>query len=240
MNQCDLPNVFEAGRPVDLCNLEYGQLEGFVSSTLKQPKFRAGQIWEWIWRHNVVDFEEMTNISRQTRALLAETAVLGRARIETVRTSADGVTKFLLRLGDGELIETVLIPSDAPMRGASAHPRVTQCLSTQVGCPMGCTFCGTGSLGFTRNMTMGEILSQVQIARAFLGDTQTEKPIIRNLVYMGMGEPLLNLPEVLRSLRTLHNKDGLAFSARRITVSTCGIKKGLRELGESGLAYLAV
>ena len=118
--------------------------------------------------------------------------------------------------------------------------RMTQCLSTQVGCAMGCTFCSTGGLGFTRNMSMGEILGQLQAARAWLGDDLPERPIIRNLVYMGMGEPLLNLPQVMRSLQTLHHPRGLNFSARRITVSTCGIEHGLRELGESGLAYLAV
>ena len=156
--------------------------------------------------------------------------------ISLVRKSSDGTVKFLLRLADGEHIETVLIPS-TDKAGAT---RMTQCLSTQVGCAMACTFCSTGKLGFTRNMSMGEILGQVQAARAWLGDTLPEKPLIRNLVYMGMGEPLLNLREVMKSLETLHHQRGLAFSARRVTVSTCGIEQGLRELGDSGLAYLAV
>ncbi|MBO5491212.1 MAG: radical SAM protein, partial [Desulfovibrio sp.] len=107
-------------------------------------------------------------------------------------------------------------------------------------CAMGCTFCSTGQMGFERNMSMGEILGQVLVARAHLGDARPDRPVLRNLVFMGMGEPLLNLREVMRALQSLNNDKGLNFSPRRITVSTCGIEKGLRELGESGLAYLAV
>ncbi len=225
---------------VDLCDLSFPELERFVTVDLSQPKFRALQIWQWIWRKNVTDFEAMTDVSRETRALLAERAALSRPEVVVVRQSSDGTVKFLLRLADGEHVETVLIPSDAPRRSGDRTGRMTQCLSTQVGCAMGCTFCSTGGLGFTRNMSMGEILGQLQAARAWLGDDQPERPIIRNLVYMGMGEPLLNLPQVMRSLKTLHHPRGLNFSARRITVSTCGIEHGLRELGESGLAYLAV
>ncbi|HJA07795.1 MAG TPA: 23S rRNA (adenine(2503)-C(2))-methyltransferase RlmN [Candidatus Mailhella merdigallinarum] len=225
---------------VDLCNLSFPELERFVTVDLGQPKFRALQIWQWIWRKNVADFEAMTDVSRETRALLTERATLSRPEVAVVRQSSDGTVKFLLRLADGEHVETVLIPSDAPPRPGDRAGRMTQCLSTQVGCAMGCTFCSTGGLGFTRNMSMGEILGQLQAARAWLGDDLPERPIIRNLVYMGMGEPLLNLPQVMRSLQTLHHPRGLNFSARRITVSTCGIEHGLRELGESGLAYLAV
>jgi len=105
---------------------------------------------------------------------------------------------------------------------------------------MGCTFCATGSQGFERNMTMSEILGQVLVVRKYLGDLRPDQPKLRNLVFMGMGEPLLNLREVMRSLETLNDKHGLCFSPRRISVSTCGIKKGLRELGDSGLAFLAV
>lgn len=226
--------------PVDLCELTFSELERFVIHELGQPKFRALQLWQWIWRKNVTDFAAMTDVSRETRALLAERATLTRPEVAVVRESSDGTIKFLLRLADGEHVETVLIPSDAPRRPGDRATRMTQCLSTQVGCAMGCTFCSTGGLGFTRNMTMGEILGQLQAARAYLGDDLPERPIIRNLVYMGMGEPLLNLPQVMRSLHTLHHPRGLNFSARRITVSTCGIEHGLRELGESGLAYLAV
>ena len=105
---------------------------------------------------------------------------------------------------------------------------------------MGCTFCATGALGFERNLTHGEIISQVLAARSFIGDVRPDHPIIKNLVFMGMGEPLLNLDQLLRALKTLNSTQGLAFSPRRITVSTCGIPKALDTLGESGLCYLAV
>jgi 23S rRNA (adenine2503-C2)-methyltransferase len=223
---------------VDLCNLTFPELEAFVTGELGQPRFRALQIWQWIWRKNAADFDAMTDLARETRALLARRAGMIRPQIAAIRESRDGTVKFLLRLADGEHVETVLIPVEAPGRGKA--PRVTQCLSTQVGCAMGCVFCGTGSLGFTRDLNMGEILGQVQAARAYLNDMVPERPVIRNLVYMGMGEPLLNLSEVMRSLRTLHHPRGLNFSARRITVSTCGVRRGLAELGDSGLAFLAL
>lgn len=168
---------------VNLNNLTFKELEVFVVETLKLPKFRTNQIWQWIWAKNVTDFESMTNVSKDTRKLLAECAYLYRPEIVKVRKSKDGTVKFLLRLDDGELIETVLIPSVA----REGNGRVTQCLSTQVGCAMGCTFCSTGQLGFTRNMTMGEIVGQVQAARAYLGDEHPERPLVRNLVFMCMG-----------------------------------------------------
>ena len=118
--------------------------------------------------------------------------------------------------------------------------RIAQCVSSQIGCAMGCTFCSTGTMGFVRNMTAGEILSEVLVARMRLGDNRIDHPIIRNLVFMGMGEPLLNLREVTRALEMLNHDKGMDFSPRRITVSTCRIKSGLRELGDSGLAFLAV
>jgi 23S rRNA (adenine2503-C2)-methyltransferase len=138
------------------------------------------------------------------------------------------------------MYELIGIKSEAPKRPNDLSVRMTQCVSTQVGCAMACSFCSTGKLGFKRNMTMGEILGQVQVARRYVNDTRPEHPIIRNLVYMGMGEPLLNFGNVMDSLRTLQHPKGLAFSPRRITVSTCGIEKGMREFGDSGLAFLAV
>lgn len=221
---------------INLNSLSYQELELFVTSELKLPKYRTEQLWNWIWAKNIIDFEQMTNVAKETRKILAEKAYLFRPSIEKTSKSKDGTIKFLLKLEDGELIETVLIPSVAK----DGNGRVTQCLSTQVGCAMGCTFCSTGKLGFTRNMTQGEILGQVQAARFYLEDTRPEHPLIRNLVFMGMGEPLLNFETLMQSLKTLHHPKGLAFSARRITVSTCGIQKGLKELGESNLAYLAV
>ncbi len=220
----------------DILNCTYPELEEFMTGELGEPRFRARQVWQWLWQKMARDFEAMTNVSKATRARLAETAEIRWPEVTDKEQSSDGTTKFLLRLGDGALVETVLIPS----KSRDGAVRTTQCLSCQVGCAMGCTFCSTGSMGFERNMTMGEILGQVLVAREHLGDARPDHPKLRNLVFMGMGEPLLNLEQVLRSLETLNNPNGLSFSPRRITVSTCGIEKGLRELGDSGLAYLAV
>lgn len=216
---------------LNILDLDFEQLNSFVSKELNLPAFRATQIWKWLWQRGARDFEQMTNISREVRADLAQKARIIWPEVVKREESSDGTLKFLLALEDGALVETVLIPG--------SKGRLTQCLSCQVGCVMGCTFCSTGSMGFTRNMSMAEILGQVLVARAYVGDSP-ENPVLRNLVFMGMGEPLLNLQEVLRSLRTLNSENGLAFSPRRITVSTCGIKKGLQELGESGLAFLAI
>ncbi len=204
--------------------------------TLGEPKFRATQIWQWLWQNMARDFADMSNVSKVARARLADLAVIRWPEVVKIQKSSDGTEKFLLRLRDDALIETVLIPSES----RSGSIRMTQCLSSQVGCAMGCTFCSTGHMGFERQMTMSEILGQILVAREHLGDTRPDHPVLRNLVFMGMGEPLLNLGEVMRGLRALNDDHGLNFSPRRITVSTCGIEKGLRELGESGLAYLAV
>ena len=219
----------------DLLNLTWPELEAFMAE-LGEPRFRALQVWQWIWQRNVTDFEAMTNVSKATRARLAEIAECRLPEVVTVQTASDGTEKLLLRLADGSMVETVIIPSEAQ----DGSIRIAQCLSSQVGCAMGCTFCSTGGMGFVRNMTAGEILSQVLLARRRLGDNRPDRPIIRNLVFMGMGEPLLNLHEVTRALTMLHHEKGLDFSPRRITVSTCGIEKGLRELGDSGLAFLAI
>ncbi len=221
---------------IDILNLTYPELEAFIVGDLGEPRFRAIQVWQWLWQKNATSFAAMTNISKSLRARLEERAAIVLPEVVNVQTSADGTQKLLLRLPDGALIETVIIPST----GRDGTIRIAQCLSSQVGCAMGCTFCSTGRMGFTRNMTAGEILGQVLIARARLGDNRPDHPVIRNLVFMGMGEPLLNLTEVTRALTMLHHERGLAFSPRRITVSTCGIRHGLRELGDSGLAFLAV
>lgn len=220
----------------NILELTLPELTQWVTGTLQLPKYRASQIWQWVWQRMARSFDDMTSISKPVRERLGELAVITWPEVDKIQKSQDGTTKFLLRLGDGERIETVLIPAES----REGNVRWTQCLSTQVGCPMGCTFCSTGSMGFTRNMSMGEILGQILVARDYLGDTRPQWPVLRNLVFMGMGEPLLNFSNLERSLRALNEDGGLNFSPRRITVSTCGIKKGLEELGESGLAFLAV
>ena len=221
---------------INLLDYTLPELTDWMQNELGEPKFRAVQVWQWIWQKMARDFDAMTNVSKACRERLAQCAEIRWPEIVTVEQSSDDTTKFLLRLQDGAEVETVLIPSDS----REGVRRWTQCLSSQVGCAMACTFCSTGTMGFERNMTMGEILGQILVAREHLGDTRPDWPVLRNLVFMGMGEPLLNLKTVMRALESLNNDKGLNFSPRRITVSTCGIEKGLRELGESGLAYLAV
>ena len=221
---------------LDILDCTYPELDAFVCGQLGEPRFRAQQVWQWLWQKMATSFDEMTNVSRAVRERLGACAVIRWPEVVTREHSRDGTVKFLLRLADGAEVETVLIPSEA----RDGDIRMTQCLSSQVGCPMGCTFCSTGGMGFERNMTHGEILGQVLVARRYLGDTRPDRPLLRNLVFMGMGEPLLNLHTMLDCLKSLNDDHGLNFSPRRITVSTCGIREGLRELGDSGLAFLAV
>lgn len=172
----------------------------------------------------------MTNVSKTFRTRLAETWDIAWPKVHTLQESVDGTVKFLLRFDDDALVETVLIPEG---------DRYTQCLSTQVGCAMGCTFCSTGAMGFMRNMTGGEIAMQVLVARDFLL-SRDQGQRLTNLVFMGMGEPLMNWPEVKRAMEILHSEHGLSFSRRKITLSTCGIKKGLMEFAKQGLALPAI
>jgi 23S rRNA (adenine2503-C2)-methyltransferase len=214
---------------ISLLELTLPELTAFCARELGQSPFRARQIWKWIWQKRATSFEGMSDIPLDLRRRLAASAALSRPAVAARLESRDGTLKFLLRLADGAEVESVLIPSP--------DGRLTLCLSCQVGCPMGCVFCATGAMGFSRNMTCGEILSQVLLVRDFLGDSA---PLLRNLVFMGMGEPLLNLAQVLRSLEIMNSDAGLGFSRRRITVSTCGLPRGLSELGASGLAGLTV
>jgi 23S rRNA (adenine2503-C2)-methyltransferase len=172
----------------------------------------------------------MTNVAKSLRERLAAHWSIDWPRVHSLQESRDTTVKFLLEYEDGALVETVLIPE---------KDRYTQCLSTQVGCAMGCTFCSTGKMGFLRNMTGGEIAMQVLVAREFLRE-RDKGDRLTNLVFMGMGEPLMNWPEVKRSMEILHSEHGLNFSRRKITLSTCGIKKGLLEFSKLGLALPAI
>lgn len=215
---------------LDLLNLTWPELLAFVTGPLGEKPFRAAQLWQWIWGRGARSFAGMSDISRALRSRLEQAAFISRPEIELEQCAEDGAIKLLLRLADGELIESVLIPEG---------DRVTQCLSSQAGCVMGCSFCATGSLGFKRNLTQAEILGQALLGRERLGGPPGRSPL-RNLVFMGMGEPLLNLDNLLRCLETLHSAQGLRFSRRRLTVSTCGLPGGLLRLGRSGLASLAL
>ena len=213
----------------NLIDLTFHELESLIVS-LGEPPYRARQVWQWLWQKRCREIAGMTDVSKALRARLEEVAEIRWPVVEMVRESRDGTVKFLLALADGERVECVLIPE---------KDHYTACLSTQVGCAMGCGFCATGMLGFRRNMTPGEMLGQVLVGRQYLADRGVELGL-RNLVFMGMGEPLLNYENLLQTLEALHHPQGLDFSGRRITVSTAGVARHLLDLGRTGLCSLAI
>jgi len=189
-----------------------------------EPSFRVEQVWRWVYRSLARDFEGMRNLPATLRARLAERFHLEALSLLMDTPSADGETrKLLFRLSDGQTIETVL------MRYERRH---TVCISTQVGCAMGCPFCATGQGGFNRNLTAGEIVGQVLFAaRAFREDGA----VLSNVVMMGMGEPLANYEATLTAVRRLMDERGLNMGGRRFTISTVGIVPGIRRLSNEGL-----
>jgi len=189
--------------------------------------FRAEQIGAWLYPRGVRDAAEMTDLSLADRTRLAESFALSALEVDRVAHSTDGTIKAVLRASDGALIESVLIPEEG---------RTTLCVSTQVGCPMACSFCATGTLGFTRNLSTGEIIDQVCRMRVLLGDARD----ITNIVFMGMGEPLLNLPAVLEAVRLLVHPKAFAMAPRRVTVSTVGLVPKIAELLRGVPVNLAV
>ncbi|RII26724.1 MAG: 23S rRNA (adenine(2503)-C(2))-methyltransferase RlmN [Geobacter sp.] len=207
---------------VDLKNLTLPELEALIAGQGKE-RFRARQIFKWIYQQGVTDFASMTNLSREFRTELAATSCISDLQPEVVEVSTDGTRKYLFRLEDGASVESVLIPDEG---------RNTLCISSQVGCAMACEFCLTGTFKLTRNLTTAEIVNQVCAVKR---DAE-----IRNIVFMGMGEPLANLDNVVPAIRILIDNDGLQFSNRRVTVSTSGLVSELDILGASVTVNLAV
>ena len=208
---------------IDLKSLTREQLVKFLSEFGKE-KYRAKQILNWIYQRNITDFEQMTDLAKQFRAQLTERAYVSSWQPEVVETSSDGTVKYLFRLTDGESVEAVRIPMDAD--------RATLCISTQVGCAMGCQFCLTGKFGLTRDLRPEEIVNQVCAALV--------DGAIGNIVLMGMGEPLHNLDNVVTALEILYLDDGLGYGTRRITLSTCGLVPEIVELSKRIKVNLAV
>ena len=209
-----------AGR-IDLRTLTFDEMVAFATE-LGQPQFRGEQLWRWVHGAGVKSFDEMTNLSKALRADLGERAQLGTLRVAEVQTSADGTRKLRFTTRDDQAIESVLIPDG---------DKLTQCISSQVGCALGCRFCATAKLGLARNLDAGEIVEQVYRARELIaGDEPPGR--ITNLVYMGMGEPLHNYDNVVRSLWILTHELGANLSQRRITVSTVGLVPGIEKLGK--------
>jgi 23S rRNA (adenine2503-C2)-methyltransferase len=219
---------------IDLRNLTQTELVTFVEG-LGQPAFRARQILGWLYRPGIEDFFQMTDLAKEFRRILAERGYLSRFGEPHLEKAADGCVKFAFPLADGQVIESVLIPEP---------DRNTLCISSQVGCAMACTFCHTGQMGFSRNLQPAEIVNQVLAVRDYLLASPAENRIgperITNVVYMGMGEPLNNLTNVLASLAILTEPRGLALATRKITVSTCGIVPKMLEFGKKSPVNLAI
>lgn len=206
----------------DLKNFNLQELEQFLSGRGKE-RFRATQIFKWIYQMGVTSFEEMTNLSKDLRTELDATACISEFIKPVVEEGGDGVRKYLFTLVDGESVESVLIPDEG---------RNTLCISTQVGCAMGCEFCLTGTFRLKRNLATAEIVNQVCAVKK---DAE-----IRNIVFMGMGEPLQNLDNLVRTIEIMLDGNGLQLSNRRITVSTCGLVPQMAELGRRVTVNLAV
>ncbi len=213
-----------------LYDLSLSELEGRVEA-LGAPRYRARQLWEWLYRHVVGSYDEMTNVPAALRSQLAAELPFPEMTTVRERSSADGLTrKRLIRLHDGKLIESVLMLYDPR---SDSRGRATVCVSSQAGCAMGCIFCATGQAGFERNLTAGEILAQIcGFARAQL-DAGVQH--ITNVVFMGMGEPMANYREVWRAVETLNDPAGAAMAARHITISTVGLIPGIRKLMDEPL-----
>ncbi|WP_339333732.1 23S rRNA (adenine(2503)-C(2))-methyltransferase RlmN [uncultured Maricaulis sp.] len=200
----------------------------------KKAKMRAEQLWRWIYHYGVTSFDEMTNISKDLRAVIADKYALYRPRLIDRQVSVDGTRKYLIELAPGVECETVFIP-DVARSGAL-------CVSSQVGCTLNCTFCHTGTQALVRNLTAAEIVAQVMIARDDLEEwpTSNENRKITNIVFMGMGEPLYNLDHVATSIDIISDGEGIAISRRRTTVSTSGVVPKIKELGERTGTMLAI
>lgn len=195
------------------------ELENFVAG-LGWEKYRARQIFKWLYNKQVDDFSKMSDIPKDYREKLSEVADINELKLSTFeKSNCDGTIKFLFELKDGEKIESVLIPDDS---------RLTLCVSTQVGCPIDCKFCATGAMGFKRNLTAGEIIDQVIQSQRF------SERRITNIVFMGMGEPLLNLKNLLKAIDIITSNDGIRIGSRKITISTVGLPDKIKELADAG------
>ena len=201
-----------------------------TGSTGGVQKYRAAQVFRWVQAWAAQNWTDMTNIGAAAQELLAQHTCLHPLEAVRESVSKDGTRKYLWRLADHNIIESVLLRHE----GSITKTRHTVCLSTQVGCPMGCSFCATGKIGWKRNLDPGEIAAQV-LDLTFMRRRQEPEFKVGNVVYMGMGEPLLNLPAVVKSIRILNHQDGQNIGIRRITVSTCGLVPQIGQLAEEDL-----
>ena len=216
----ELPLAPAPAAKKDIRKVSLDELKAFMVEHGEKP-FRAKQIQEWLWKNTAGTFEQMNNISLGTRELLAKHFVINGVQVHSSQLSSDGTIKSAFRLHDGNLVEGVLIPHDT---------RMTACISSQVGCSLTCKFCATGYMDRKRNLDAAEIYDQVVRIRE-QAEAQYGTPLT-NIVYMGMGEPLLNYANVVESVRRITAPDGLNMAPRRITISTAGIAKMIKKLAD--------
>ena len=235
-----IPRRLPEGGRVNLVGLTREQLgEALIAAGTPpgQAKMRVGQIWQWIYHWGVRDFGLMTNLAKDYRALLADRFEIALPEVVTRQVSADGTRKYLLRIAGGHEVETVYIPEEN---------RGTLCISSQVGCTLTCSFCHTGTQKLVRNLTAGEIVGQVMVARDDLGEwpvpgaPKDETRLVSNVVLMGMGEPLYNFENVRDAMRVVMDGEGLSLSRRRITLSTSGVVPEIARAAEEIGCLLAV
>jgi 23S rRNA (adenine2503-C2)-methyltransferase len=206
-------------------NLSKDQIAEFLEG-IGEKKFRLQQIWEWLWQKHAFDFQSMSNLSKILRGQLEEAFSFPSLHINTTQYSEDGTIKVGFKTFDGHLVEGVLIPTD---------DRITACVSSQIGCSLSCKFCATGYMEKKRNLNFDEIYDEVVLLNQLAFKHHGKK--LTNIVFMGMGEPLLNYRNVLRAIERITAADGLAMSPRRITVSTAGVAKMIKQLGDDKVRF---
>jgi 23S rRNA (adenine2503-C2)-methyltransferase len=204
----------------DIRSLSLAEIEDYFFF-LNEPRYRAEQVFEWLWEKNVTGFDQMTTLPLTLRTKMKNDFFLSHLTTEMVQRSKDGTRKIAFRSTDNDIIEGVLIP---------AGKRMTACISTQAGCALNCSFCATGKMGFKRNLSSGEIFDQVTETEKLAREVSGKR--LSNIVFMGMGEPLLNYKNVMHAISMISSDKGLGYSPARITISTVGITKYIRKLAD--------
>ena len=232
MTDQTLPPVSDADQRINLLGLSQAALEEQIIG-VGLPKFRAKQIWRWVWRHGLTNFDEMSDLGKPVREQLSKIYKVDRPTVSQRLNSKDGTIKWLLRFPDGNEAEAVYIPDKT---------RGTLCISSQVGCTLTCSFCHTGTQKLVRNLTVDEICGQVMLAMDELADWPAGRDGRRltNIVLMGMGEPLFNYENVAEAMRIIMSGEGVAVSKRRITLSTSGVVPEIKRAGEELGVNLAI
>jgi 23S rRNA (adenine2503-C2)-methyltransferase len=217
--------MITAGEKRDIRKLKLDELKAFFVEH-NDKAFRAQQVYEWLWKKSIKDFDQMTNLSLPTRELLKEHFVINHIHVDTMQRSVDGTIKNAVKLHDGLIVESVLIPTE---------DRITACVSSQVGCSLACKFCATARLKRQRNLNPDEIYDQV-VAIKQQAELFFNRPLT-NIVFMGMGEPLLNYANVITAIDKITSPEGLNMASKRITLSTVGVAKMIKKMADEGVKF---